>query len=81
MVQPELKRGDCLIFSEALRHGTLSWKEPRWERASLLVKYCPHYMAFSQGAIDTSEWETQGELSETQLQLLERAYVWQRPSL
>ena len=39
VVNPELKAGDALLFTEALRHGTLEWKEPRWERRSLLLKY------------------------------------------
>eukprot|EP01048_Picozoa_sp_COSAG05_P022079 COSAG05_NODE_4278_length_1586_cov_1.182919_1_plen_82_part_00 len=81
MVQPSLKAGDCLIFSEALRHGTLAWKEPRWERRGLLLKYCPHYMAFGQAPIDTDKWPSKEELSEQQSLLLERAYVWQRPNL
>ena len=47
VVQPELKAGDALLFTEACRHGTMPWTEPRWERRALLMKFCPHYMAFS----------------------------------
>jgi hypothetical protein len=81
VVQPELKAGDALFFTEALRHGTLAWTEPRWERRGLLLKYCPHYMAYSPTPIDYSEWPSKDALSEQQQGLLERAYVWERPNL
>ena len=25
----------------------MPWREQKWERRALLMKYCPHYMAFS----------------------------------
>jgi hypothetical protein len=52
VVQPELKAGDALLFTEACRHGTMPWGEPRWERRALLMKFCPHYMAFSEAPMN-----------------------------
>lgn len=41
------KAGDVLIFTEALTHGTMPWRNPNTERRSALLKYCPHYMQWS----------------------------------
>jgi hypothetical protein len=37
---PPMKRGDVLIFTEALMHGTRAWTGPE-ERRALLYKYSP----------------------------------------
>jgi len=42
VVQPSLKAGDMLIFTEALVHGTRKWVSKN-RRRSLLYKYSPGY--------------------------------------
>ena len=42
VVNPALKAGDMLIFTEALVHGTIRWQS-RQRRRSLLYKYSPGY--------------------------------------
>jgi hypothetical protein len=44
--QPVLEAGDCLIFTEALVHGTLRWRSEH-ERRALLYKYSPGHSAWS----------------------------------
>jgi hypothetical protein len=41
--QVSLKAGDCLLFTEALQHGTLPWKGPHTRR-SLYMKYSPAHL-------------------------------------
>ncbi len=45
VVNPSLKAGDMLIFTEALVHGTRRWQSER-RRRSLLYKYSPGYSAW-----------------------------------
>ncbi len=45
VVQPELRAGDAVIFTEALTHGTLPWTHPA-ERRVLFYRYTPGYMTF-----------------------------------
>lgn len=47
VVQPSLKAGDMLIFTEALVHGTRKWVSPR-RRRSLLYKYSPGYSTWAE---------------------------------
>jgi hypothetical protein len=48
----------CVHYADASQvsvvAGTTPWTEPRWERRALLMKYCPHYMAFSDSAMSTA---------------------------
>ena len=69
------KAGDDLIFTESLTHGTMPWRDPDKERRSVLLKYTPHYMNWSQHSV-TADIEG---LTERQKLMLEPPYVWQRP--
>jgi len=71
------KAGDVLIFTESLSHGTAPWTNTANERRSVLLKYCPHYMQWGNGAMK-SDFEG---LTERQKMILERAYVWDRKAL
>jgi ectoine hydroxylase-related dioxygenase (phytanoyl-CoA dioxygenase family) len=42
-VQPPIKPGSALIFTEALTHGTRKWVADH-ERIALFYKYLPAYM-------------------------------------
>jgi ectoine hydroxylase-related dioxygenase (phytanoyl-CoA dioxygenase family) len=44
-----VKAGDVIVFTEALSHGTLSWKAAH-ERRMLLYKYCPGHMQYERGS-------------------------------
>ena len=41
------KAGDCIVFTEALTHGTLPWQGESTRRA-LFLKYSPGHMAWSE---------------------------------
>jgi len=71
------RAGDVLIFTEALTHGTMPWRDPNSERRSVLMKYCPHYMQWTQHGIR----EMPEGLTERQKLILDRPYVWQRPPI
>ena len=43
-VQPAMKAGSALLFTEALTHGTRDWRADH-ERIALFYKYSPGYMA------------------------------------
>ena len=49
VVNVPVQAGDCVIFTEALTHGTLPWKA-KHQRRALLYKFSPGYQAFSGGA-------------------------------
>ena len=42
---PAANRGDVLIFTEALTHGTLPWK-PKHQRRSILYRFIPGSSAY-----------------------------------
>lgn len=77
---PELLRnpgqpaGSVLLFTEALRHGTLPWQADH-ERRSLLYKYCPGYMAWGRRR---DRPELLARLTDNQRLILEPPYVYQR---
>jgi ectoine hydroxylase-related dioxygenase (phytanoyl-CoA dioxygenase family) len=48
------KAGDCVIFTEALLHGTLPWKGPGTRR-TLFYKYAPCMLAWSQQTYSAPE--------------------------
>lgn len=68
------KAGDALIFTESLTHGTWPWRDPKGQRRSVLMKYCPAYMQWAQQPMDGN---VEG-LSERQKMMLRGAWVWQR---
>lgn len=43
-VQPAVRAGSVILFTEALTHGTRNWQAP-YERIALFYKYSPGYMA------------------------------------
>lgn len=47
VVNPTLKAGDMLIFTEALVHGTRKWRSPN-RRRSLLYKYSPGHSTWAE---------------------------------
>lgn len=75
--QVSQKAGDVVIFTEALTHGTMPWSDRNQERRSVLLKYCPLYMQWGQGPMPADI----AGLTDRQRQILQGAYVWQRPSL
>ena len=46
VIQPELRAGDVLIFTEALIHGTATWRSSQ-ERRALLYKYSPPHSSWA----------------------------------
>jgi hypothetical protein len=71
---PGQPAGSVLIFTEALRHGTLPWAADH-ERRSLLYKYCPGYMAWGHRRPSAA---LLSRLTENQRLVLEPPYVYQR---
>lgn len=71
------KAGDAVVFTESLTHGTWPWTNPRGERRSVLLKYCPHYMQWASTPMESNI----DALTERQRAILQPAYVWQRPRL
>jgi ectoine hydroxylase-related dioxygenase (phytanoyl-CoA dioxygenase family) len=59
IVQVPARRGDVILFPEALTHGSLSWKGDH-ERRALLFKYCPRHILQESGPpslYQHYEWE------------------------
>ena len=75
VVNPSLKAGDMLIFTEALVHGTRKWNSPH-RRRSLLYKYSPGYSTWG----NPENLEPIRALATTQVQqdLLRPPYVGRR---
>ena len=46
VIQPELRAGDVLLFTEALIHGTATWRGSQ-ERRALLYKYSPPHSSWA----------------------------------
>ena len=65
VVQPEVEAGDALIFTEALVHGTMTWRAEH-ERRALLYKYSPGHSSW---ALNWYDFDC-GELTEQQQRLL-----------
>ena len=57
VVQPAVEAGDALFFTEALIHGTMTWRAPH-ERRALLYKHSPGHSAWSQNYYDLSQFAT-----------------------
>ena len=75
VVNPSLKAGDMLIFTEALVHGTRKWTSKQ-RRRSLLYKYSPGYSTWG----PPENLQPLRDLARTDLQrdLLRPPYVGQR---
>ena len=57
VVQPSVKAGDALFFTEALIHGTMPWKADH-ERRALLYKYSPGNSTWAKEYYDLSAYPT-----------------------
>ena len=55
VVQPELRAGDVLIFTEALIHGTAEWTGEQ-ERRALLYKYSPPHSSWAKVPYDLNDY-------------------------
>lgn len=52
---PSMRKGDVLIFTEALMHGTRAW-EGDHERRALLYKYSPPHSTWAKAPYDLSRY-------------------------
>ena len=75
VVQPAIKAGDVLFFTEALIHGTKPWTASH-QRRSLLYKYSPGHSAWN---INYYDLESYGELTERQRRMLQPPSIGRRP--
>src|SRR5690606_19047212 len=73
-IQVPQKAGDVVIFTEALTHGTMPWRNKTGERRSVLLKYCPHYMQWSTRTMEVNT----DQLTERQRLILQGPYVANR---
>lgn len=78
--------GDCIIFTEALTHGTLPWRADH-KRRSLFYKYSPKHLTWAsryyfvpEGNADVQALDA-GELTETQRILLDPPSVFKHRSV
>ena len=55
VIQPELRAGDVLIFTEALIHGTAGW-QGKHERRALLYKYSPPHSSWAKVPYDLNDY-------------------------
>ena len=67
----EAKAGDCILFSEKLKHGTIPWSG-HGERRTLFYKYVPFGMHHGDAGYDTND----SELTERQKRILEFSPCW-----
>ncbi len=78
--QIEAKAGSVIIFTEALCHGTLPWKGVH-ERISMLYKYSPGTLSYSQKYIPDGVEEKIQEFTKDQRAVLHPPYKPDRPRL
>jgi ectoine hydroxylase-related dioxygenase (phytanoyl-CoA dioxygenase family) len=78
VVNPRLRAGDLLIFTEALTHGTMPWLAEGVRRA-LLYRYSPKWVMYGPGFHTNAFPEWVSELTEAQRAVLEPAYFYGRP--
>jgi hypothetical protein len=77
-VEVPLAAGDVVVFTEALTHGTLTWRGP-YDRRTLLYKYSPGSSSWGKDeTYDASLWP---KLSPRQRLLFEPPYVAYRHQL
>jgi hypothetical protein len=77
VVQPAVEAGDALFFTEALIHGTMSWRAQH-ERRALLYKYSPGHSAWSQKYYDM---EAYPDLTDQQRRILAPPSVGSRTNV
>jgi ectoine hydroxylase-related dioxygenase (phytanoyl-CoA dioxygenase family) len=77
VVQPAVEPGDALFFTEALVHGTMTWRASH-ERRALLYKYSPGHSAWSQRYYNLEEFEN---LTDQQRRILAPPSVGRRPEV
>lgn len=77
VVQPAVEAGDALFFTEALVHGTMTWRAQH-ERRALLYKYSPGHSAWSQKYYDPRAFP---DLTEQQRRILEPPSVGHRQNV
>ena len=77
VVQPALKAGDALIFTEALIHGTLPWRGAH-ERRTLLYKYSPGHTSWAREFYRLDDY---GELSEEQKRIMATPSIHDHPEV
>jgi len=65
------KAGDCILFTEKLKHGTIPWAG-NGERRTLFYKYVPFGMHHGDVAYDTND----PELTERQKRIVEFSPYW-----
>ncbi len=81
--QLPMKAGDCVIFTEALTHGTFGWTAPH-QRRSLFLKYSPKHMTWASRFYFPTESNTpvmqmEAEFTEAQRSLLHSPNVQKNP--
>ena len=72
--QPALEAGDCLIFTEALVHGTRKWTAEH-ERRALLYKFSPGFQAYSAGVHQISYPDFVEDMSEEERAVMEAPHI------
>jgi hypothetical protein len=77
VVQPPLMAGDVLIFTEALMHGTRTWRASH-ERRALLYKYSPGYQSWSKTYYDPGDYT---EATEQQRRLMAPPSIEKHPTV
>lgn len=77
VVQPEVKAGDVIFFTEALAHGTLPWQALH-ERKVLLYKYGPGHLVSAPAGYDEADY---ANLTERQKRILLASGVHERPDV
>ena len=77
VVQPAVEAGDALFFTEALIHGTMTWRAQH-ERRALLYKYSPGHSAWSQKYYDM---EAYPDLTDQQRRILAPPSVGSRTNV
>lgn len=68
--QVPCQAGDAVLFTEALRHGTLAWTAPT-QRRTLFYKYSPGYLAWWGTFYDESSFD----YTERQRKILRPPYI------
>ena len=76
--QVEARAGSAIIFTEALGHGTFPWKADH-ERRTILYKYSPGPMSYSQRYLPEGVEEALDEFTPEQRAVLEPPYASGRP--
>ena len=66
VVNPTMKAGDLLIFTEATLHCTLPWTNPHHETRRLLYRYSPKYIHMDGGTFEVTQPPWVSELTPAQ---------------